>query len=251
MKLFETHAHLDFPNFDKDRDTVIKKCFESGIEYIVNIGIDYQTSLNSIRLSEQYQGIYATVGYHPHEAKFFQKEKLVKLLNNDKVVAFGEIGLDYFKNYSPRDVQLKIFEEQIAIAIEHNLPIVVHNRNSDDDSFAILSDYMPEKVLYHCFSGGMGLLEKILENGWLISISGNITYGDDNLENAARIVPKEQFVVETDSPFLSPVPHRGKRNNPQNLTYIIQKISEIKRIMPKSIAEQSYINAKNFFSKIT
>ena len=248
MKIFETHAHLNFPQFKDDRDSLLKKCFSFGIEYIINIGLDDETSVESIKLAEKYDRVFATVGYHPHDAEKYDEAVLRKLAKHPKVVAIGETGLDFFRNHSPRDAQLKAFEAQIKLAIELDLPLVVHDRDAHDECFELLSKYNPEKVVFHCFSGDEVFAEKVTNMGWHISFTGTITYKNSNYENIVRNVANELFFIETDSPYLAPVPNRGKRNSPLNLRYVVEKIAEIKRITPKKAAEISFDNALKFFN---
>lgn len=250
MKIFETHAHLDFPQFDKDREQLIKKCFDKGIAYIINIGVDEKTCNASIKLAEKYDQIYATVGFHPHDATDYQVGFIRKKAQHPKVIAIGEIGLDYYRNLSPKDTQKNVFEDQIKIALELDLPIVVHDRDAHDDCFDILSRNDAKKVVFHCFSGDEIFAQKILEKGWFISFTGVVTYKNSNLENTIRLVPDNKFFIETDSPYLSPHPQRGKRNSPLNLQYIIERISEIRGTTPKKIIELSYANACEFFNLI-
>ena len=247
MKIFETHAHLDFPQFDKDREQLIKKCFNSGIEYILNIGVDEKTCNSSIKLAEKYDRIYAAVGFHPHDATDFKAEFIRKKAQHSKVIAIGEIGLDYYRNLSPKDVQKKVFEQQIQIAMELDMPIIVHDRDAHEDCYDILNRNNARNVVFHCFSGDDIFAQKVIEKGWNISFTGTVTYKNSNMENTIRLVPVDKFFIETDSPYLSPHPQRGKRNSPLNLQYIIEKVSEIRGTTPKKIAEQSYENAYNFF----
>lgn len=247
MKIFESHAHLDFPQFDKDRDRLINKIFSSGIEYLINIGVDKKTSTNSIRLAEKFDQIYASVGYHPHDAKDYDETFIRDKARHKKVIAIGEIGLDYYRNLSPKEVQKKVFDKQIKIAQDLDLPIIVHDRDAHDDCYDILCENNAEKVVFHCFSGDEIFAEKVIEKGWFISFTGTITYKNSKMENIVRHVPEDKFFIETDSPYLSPHPRRGKRNSPLNLQYIIEKISEIKGTTPKKIANYSYNNAINFF----
>ena len=247
MRIFETHAHLDFKDFDKDRDALINRCFKNGIEYIINIGTDENTSEKSVKLAEKYKNIYATVGYHPHEAKTYNEKKVIKHLSNKNVVAIGEIGLDFYRNHSPKNIQIEVFRKQLQIAKDHNLPVVVHDRDAHDDCLLHLKEFGLKKVIFHCFSGDLLFAEKLWSEGWLTSFTGTITYKNSALDNVILAVPKELFCIETDSPYLSPVPKRGKRNSPLNLTYIIERISEIKRLSPKLIAEQAFDNSVKFF----
>lgn len=249
MKIFETHAHLDFKDFNIDRDELIKRCFQSGIEYIINIGLDKETSEASIKLAEKYEQVYATVGYHPHDAEKFDKDVILKLAKHPKVVAIGETGLDFYRHLSPQEIQRKVFSEQVQISLETNLPLVVHDRDAHEECLQILEKFNPQKVVLHCFSGDEIFAEKVIANGWFISFTGSITYKKNSLENVVRMVPEDRFFIETDSPFLSPVPCRGKRNSPLNLRYIIEKIADIRRISPKQVADITFKNAQNFFLK--
>ncbi len=248
MKIFETHAHLDFPQFDKDREQLIKKCFNKDIEYILNIGVDKKTCNASIKLAEKYDRIYAAVGFHPHDATDFNAEFIRRKAQHPKVIAIGEIGLDYYRNLSPKDIQKKVFEQQIKIALELNMPIIVHDRDAHEDCYDILSRNNAINVVFHCFSGDEVFAQKVIEKGWFISFTGTVTYKNSNMENIIRLVPEDKFFIETDSPYLSPHPQRGKRNSPLNLQYVIEKISEIRGTSPNKIADLSYKNACNFFT---
>jgi len=248
MKIFETHAHLDLPDFNKDRDAIIQKCFTSGIEYIINIGYNKETSEGSIALARKYPTVYATVGYHPHDANDFDPEVVKQLARDKKVVAIGEIGLDYFRNLSSHKAQLEAFASQVQLAHEFELPIVVHDRDAHEECYEVLKKAQAKEVVFHCFSGDVIFAEKLLAEGWYLSFTGNITYKSSLLEDVVRMVPEDRFFVETDSPYLSPMPHRGERNSPLNLPYVVQKIADIKRIAPNKVAELAYNNAKQFFS---
>ena len=247
MKIFETHAHLDFPQYNKDREQVLQNCFKNGIEHLINVGVELKTCRQSIALAEKHEQIFAAVGFHPHDAKKYDSNFLRKIARHPKVVAIGEIGLDFYRDLSPRDIQRNVFEEQIKIALELELPIIVHDREAHDDCFEILSKHNPQKVVFHCFSGNEIFAEKILEKGWFISFTGSITYKNSVLENVIRLVSPGKFFVETDSPYLTPVPMRGKRNSPLFLRYVIEKIADIRGISPKKVAEITYRNACNFF----
>lgn len=247
MKIFETHAHLDFKDFDKDRDDLLKKCFKEGIEYIINVGTDKKTSEDSIALAAKYKQVYASVGFHPHDAESYDRELVKKLAAEKKVVAIGEIGLDYFKNYCPRDIQKKAFEDQLQLANELELPVIIHDRDAHEDCYDLLVKYNPKKVVFHCFTGDALFAQKCLEQGWFLSFTGVVTYKNSGLDDVVRQVPRDRFFIETDSPFLSPVPMRGKRNSPLNLRHIVEKIADLKRMSPNKVAEASYENALEFF----
>lgn len=248
MKIFETHAHLDFGQFDKDRDKIIQKCRDNSIELIINVGVDKKTIKATINLAEKYEEIFAAVGYHPHDAKDLDLSFIKEKAKHPKVVAIGEIGLDYYRNLSPKDIQKNALIKQIKLAEEFNLPIIIHDRNAHEDIFQILCEHKVKNAVFHCFSGDEILAEKVLEKGWFLSFTGIITYKNSHLENVVRMVPNDKFFVETDSPYLAPHPKRGKRNSPLNLRYIIEKIADIKRISPNQIAEYSFQNASQFFN---
>jgi TatD DNase family protein len=247
MELFETHAHLDFKDFNPDRDTLIRECYQQGITKIINIGIDIETTKKSIELAEKYDFIYATGGFHPHDAEKYDEEALKILLSNKKIVAIGEIGLDFYRNLSPKKIQIAVFEKQLALAKELNLPVIVHDREAHDECYSILKSFQPLDVVFHCFSGDEIFLEKIMQENWHVSFTGTISYKNSQQTNAVRLVLPERYFIETDSPYLSPVPLRGKRNSPLYLHYIVEKIAEIRRIPPKLVAKQTYENAMHFF----
>ncbi|MCK4359540.1 MAG: TatD family hydrolase [Candidatus Cloacimonetes bacterium] len=248
MKFIDTHAHLNFKDYDKDRDDVIKTAFKNGVKYIINIGTDLKTSQESILLSQKYDKIFAAVGWHPHDAKTFEENELLKMLEFKKVVAVGEIGLDYYRNLSPKNIQKAVFEQQIQIAINKKLPIIVHDRNAHNDVLSILKKYQPEKVVFHCFSGDYIFAQEIIENGWFISFTGNITYKRGEYYSIIKDIPQDRFFVETDAPFLTPKPFRGKRNRSEYVRYIIETIAEIKQQTPNEIAEITTQNSEKFFS---
>jgi len=247
MKIYETHAHLDFPKYDKDRENMLNKCFQSGIEYINNIGVDRKSIVASFQLADKYPQIYATAGFHPHDAEKYEAELVEQYATHPKCVAIGEIGLDYYRNLSPRKIQKEVFAQQIEIAIKHNLPIVVHDREAHADTLEILEKYLPPKVVFHCFAGDEIMAQKIYAHGWKISFTGTITYKNSTQINVVRNCPLDAFFIETDSPYLTPVPFRGKRNNPANLRYIIEKIADLKKISPKEIAACAFRNSQKFF----
>lgn len=247
MRIFETHAHLDFEDFDSDRDAMLQQCRKAGVERMINVGVDERSSRASIALAEKHPFIYATVGYHPHDVAGYNEAVIRELITHPKVVALGEVGLDYFRNYAPMADQKHIFEAQIQLAKEYNKPLVIHDREAHEDCLAILDAYKPENVVYHCFTGDIAYAQDVLERGWYISFTGVITYKNSTLGDVVRLVPTDRFFIETDSPYLTPVPHRGKRNSPANLRHIVEKIAEIKGIAPRMVAEYAWNNASEFF----
>lgn len=247
MKIFETHAHLDFPDYDNDRNMLLRKCFEKEIEYIINVGTDKQTCLESIKLAERFDKVYAAVGFHPHDAVNYDEKLIRELVVHPKVVAVGEIGLDYYRNHSPRNIQKEVFAAQIKLAKEYDKPIIIHDRDAHKDTISILEDLSPKEVVFHCYAGDELMAERIAQLGWKISFTGVVTFKNSNMDNIIRRVPTDGYFIETDSPFLAPVPLRGKRNSPLNLRYIIEKIADVRGETPKKVAEDSFNNACDFF----
>jgi len=248
MKIVETHAHLDLPDFDNDRDQLIKQCRQEDILNIIDIGYNKETSENAVQLAEKYDFIYATVGYHPHEASDYQPDVIKQLARHPKVVAIGEIGLDLFRNISPKKTQREVFEDQIILALEYDLPIVIHDRDAHDECYELLKKHAVKKAVFHCFSGDVVFAEKLLHEGWKLSFTGNITYNNSTLPDVLRMIPEDSFFVETDCPYLSPLPMGGKRNSPLNLLLIVEKIADIRMQTPKDIAEITTRNALKFFN---
>ena len=247
MRIYETHAHLDFDQYKSDRDRVLMSCFKAGVDKIINIGIDAESTEKGLKLCEKYPQIRVTTGYHPSTIQKYDENRLRELLTNEKVLALGEIGLDYYRMYNPAEIQKQVFEEQVKIAMELNFPLIVHDRDAHKDCFEILMKYKPKKLVFHCFSGDVHFAEKILEQGWHISITGVITYKNSNLDNVVRIIPRDKLLIETDCPYLSPIPYRGQRNTPEYLIYVIQRIADILKMSPRVIAEQTFVNAEEFF----
>ena len=257
----DTHAHLDFKEFDSDQDKVIKRAFNSGIEKIINIGCNLERSINSINLAKKYKNIYATVGIHPRDVVNYQlseaEDELRKLAQQEKVVAVGECGLDYFrmdKENKKENIkrQKDFFVRQIKIAREFKLPLIIHCRDAYTDLLEILKEHYTDsyKGVTHCFSASFKYAKEFLDLGFLISFTGNITYtkkGDSILETVNK-VPLEKIMVETDSPYLAPVPHRGERNEPAYLRYIAEEIAKIKKLSFEEIAKQTTQNAIELFN---
>jgi TatD DNase family protein len=248
MKIIETHAHLDLPDFDNDRDQLIKQCRQEEIINIIDIGYNKETSENAVQLADRYDFIYATVGYHPHEASDYQPDIIKQLARHPKVVAIGEIGLDLFRNISPKKTQKEVFEDQIILSLEYDLPIVIHDRDAHEECYELLKKHEVKKAVFHCFSGNVVFAEKLIKEGWKLSFTGNITYNNSNLHDVLAVIPNDSFFVETDCPYLSPLPMRGKRNSPLNLLLVVEKIADIRQQTPKDIAEITTRNALKFFN---
>ncbi len=251
--LIDTHAHLDDARFDGDRDAMIARAREAGVEHFVTIGCDLSTSRAAVELADRYPFIYATVGVHPHEAKQIGDswyDDLRRLAQHKKVVAYGEIGLDYHYNHSPPKLQRERFREQITLARELRLPIVVHTREAQDDTIAILKEENAADVggVFHCFSGDARLAKNALDLGFLLSFSGVITFQNATmLRDIVKTVPMDRILVETDSPYLTPAPHRGKRNEPAHVRLVAEKIAAIQGMTADQIAELTSQNARRVF----
>lgn len=249
--LSDTHCHLDFPEFNLDREEVIQRAKNQGIVYIVNIGSSLRGSQESVELAQEYDFVYATCGIHPHEADGFDteiREELAQLARKDKVVAIGETGLDYFKNYSQAENQKALFVSLIKLAKDLNLPLVIHNRQAETDTLKILKESMPLKAVVHCFSGNENFLKECLQLGFFISFTCNITYKKAMaLRSLVKITPLDRLLLETDAPFLPPEGFRGKRNEPQFVKNLAQEIAGIKEISFEEIARATTDNAKKFF----
>ncbi len=248
----DTHCHLDFPEFDQDRDTVIQRAQNQGIDYIINIGSSLPGSEKSVELAGRYACIYAAVGIHPHEADRFDGKDsaaITELAGKDKVVAIGEIGLDYFKNYSQADNQRKLFLSLLKLARDVGLPVVIHSRAAQVDTLKILKDNLPVKTVIHCFSGDHNFLKECLDLGFFISFTCNITYKKAaDLRELVKFLPLERLMLETDAPFLAPEGFRGKRNEPMHVRTLAVEIAKIKCISMEEVAQATTKNAKEFFN---
>jgi len=237
VRLIDSHCHLDSPEFDADRDAVIERAFEAGVEHMVAIGTgsgppDLEAG---VRLAEKYPAFYATVGVHPHDAAKATPadlERLAGLLQHPKVIAVGEIGLDYHYDFSPREVQQKVFIEQMAIAAAAKKPIVIHTREAWDDTLALIEQYWKPHGLpgiMHCFSGGPAEAERALELGFYLSFGGILTFPKAlDVQAAAKRAPRDRILIETDAPYLAPVPRRGKRNEPALMVHTARKLAELR-----------------------
>jgi len=250
--LVDTHCHLDFPEYDQDRDQVISRAKEQGIEYIIDIGSSLQGSRRALELAQKYESIYATVGIHPHEADTFTPEtekEIRSLAKNEKVVAIGEIGLDYFKNFSKPQNQLPLFAQMLKIAKDSNLPIVIHTREAQSDTLKILKEVMPIRAVVHCFSGDSNFLKECLNLGFLISFTCNVTYKKaQNLREIIKITPLDKLLLETDAPYLSPEGFRGKRNEPVQVRLLAEFVADIKGIKLEEVAKVTTENARSLFN---
>ncbi|MCM8781438.1 MAG: TatD family hydrolase, partial [Candidatus Omnitrophica bacterium] len=242
--VIDTHCHLDFKDFDHDRDEVIKRARANGVGIIVNVGSSLEGSRRAVELAKRYDFIYAAVGIHPHDAEKLDKkdfDELEGLALSEKVVAIGEVGLDYYRNLSSQDSQKKTFHEFIGLSKKLNLPLILHSRSSHKDMLNILKEAFSAgcgagasgkegrlKGVMHCFSGDENFLKECLAMDLYISFTGNLTFKNaDSLRAVAKQVPIEKILLETDAPFLAPQEHRGKRNEPAYIVYLVKEISKI------------------------
>jgi len=250
--LIDTHCHLDFPEFDQDRDEVLARAKKEGIAYIVNIGSSLEGSIKSVELASKYDEVYAVVGCHPHEADnpgVDTLKSIEDLARKEKVVAIGEIGLDYFKNYSKAENQKPLFTSLLELSLKLDLPVVIHSRQAQADTLKILKDIKPKKAVVHCFSGDQDFLQKVLELGFSVSFTCNITYPKaSGLRDLIKNLPLERLMLETDAPFLSPEGLRGRRNEPGSVKLLAQEVAKIKGMDFTQISAITTKNAKEFFN---
>ncbi len=251
--LIDSHAHLDMDDFAADRDPVIKRAVQGGVARIVTIGIDLASSKKAIEIAKKYDFIYATVGYHPHnadEADPRDLEKLRALASEPKVVAWGEIGLDFFRRHSPPEKQVKAFERQLDIASEQGLPVIIHDRDAHTDLLRILKSRKRQyRGVIHCFSGNYDLAMALIELGFCISFPGTVTYKNAvDTQAVATRIPLERLLVETDCPYLTPLPFRGKRNEPLYVKHTAEKIAQLRQLDFEELAQAISANTIRLFN---
>jgi TatD DNase family protein len=252
--MIDTHCHLDSKEFKDDLEDVIKRACEAGVEAFVVPSTEPANIAACRQLSQEYENVYWAIGIHPHNAKEFTPEvadKIQKELEQKdrKLVAIGEVGLDYYYDFSPREVQKEAFRTQIQFAKNFNLPVIIHNRDSSADLLSILEEEQDGRLRFvlHCFSESKEFMEKALELGGYVSFTGNITFKTNKLQDVVELVPDDRFFLETDAPFMAPVPYRGKRNEPSFLKLVAEKISEIKSISINKVIEMTTKNSCQFF----
>ena len=253
----DSHAHIESDDFDGDRDAVIQRALDAGVEIIVDIGngeVASDSHAAAFRLADEYPFIYTTVGVHPHEARLFDLElerKLVDLSHHPKVIAWGEIGLDYHYDNSPRDAQRRAFRRQLQLARERRLPVSIHTREAEDDTISILREEWADSGLagvIHCFTGTGLLADRALDLGFCISFSGVVTFKKaDDLRVTAGRVPLDRLLIETDSPFLAPLPHRGKRNEPAFVVETARVIAGLRDIESEELGRITSANFRRLF----
>lgn len=251
--LFDTHVHLNARQFKDDREEVIKRARQANVQYMNVVGFDDETIDLAIEIAESDPDIYASVGWHPVDAKDFDETKLARLKalsSHDKVVALGEMGLDYHWDRSPKDVQKSVFKQQIELAKEVNLPIIIHNRKSDDDVLDILKREDAAKVggIMHCYSSPLAHLDEYLAMNFYISLAGPVTFKNaGEVKEVAKHIPLDRLLIETDAPYLAPHPHRGKRNEPELVTLVAKEIADLKDVSYDEIIKNTTKNAKKLF----
>ncbi len=247
--LIDSHAHLEMPEFKKDLEEVIQRARSSGVEYIFTVGTERKDWVKTLEITKFYSSVYAILGVHPHNAKEIDDQTyplLKSFCKNEKVRALGEIGLDFYRNLSPREIQLKRFREQIGLAKELRLPIVVHDRDAHKETIEILREERADLCggIIHCFSGDYEMAKECIDMGFYISIPGSITFKNaESFRETVRRIPLKSILIETDAPFLTPEPFRGKRNEPSFIQYTARKIAEIKMISFENVAEITSENA--------
>ncbi|MBE6782805.1 MAG: TatD family deoxyribonuclease [Ruminococcaceae bacterium] len=250
-KIFDSHAHYDDEKFETDRREVLDGLFSDKVCGIINCGCDFKSSSASVELAKKYENIYAAVGVHPHEAEDVNDEEfaaILKLLDERKVVALGEIGLDFHYDFSPREKQIEMFERQVKIAKELDIPIIVHDREAHEETYKILRKYKPKGVV-HCFSGSVELAKETIKLGMYIGLGGAVTFKNAvKPVEVAKLVPMERILLETDAPYMSPVPFRGKRCQSDMIEYTALKIAEIKGISYDTVVKTARNNTKELFN---
>lgn len=251
--LFDSHSHMYSVKYDNDREEVFNRIKQAGVAYVLNAGADLETSLKAVDFAQKYEMFYASVGCHPHDVKDLDENtiKLFKgLAKKPKVCAIGEIGLDYYYDHSPRDIQQYWFRRQIRLAHEVNMPIIIHDRDANEDTMNILKEEnaFPLGVVMHCYSGSAEMAKQYIKLGAYISIAGTVTFKNARkLIEVVQTIPLEYLLIETDAPYLTPEPFRGKRNESSYVKYTAEKVAEIKGISFEEVAEATMNNAKKFF----
>ena len=255
MKLFDSHCHINDPAFDEDRAEVLSRMHESGIVKAVVVGSAENDGADVLRLLGSEACLYGAYGLHPHNADLYSaqvEDAIVSMMAQPKMEALGEIGLDYHYDFSPRDTQKRVFARQLELASELDKPVVMHIREAHGDAYEILSAHLKKGLklrgVMHCFGGSLESAQEYVRMGLYISFSGSLTFKNaPNLTRCAIGLPLDRILIETDSPYMSPIPLRGRRNEPANVFYVCQKLAELKEISPEEAAQQTYLNALTAF----
>ena len=252
MRLIDSHAHLDMKAFENDLAKVLKRALEGGIQHIITIGIDLTSSRTALDLANRYDFISATIGFHPHAADRVNQEvlnQLTGLAQNENIVAWGEIGLDFFKKYSHIENQVEAFQQQLSLALDCDLPVIIHERDAHQETYEILkAEHPSHKGVIHFFSGDYEWAMKFIDLGYYISIPGTVTYPKaEQARDVATRVPLERLLIETDCPFVAPGPRRGKRNEPSYVIYVAEEIARIRDMDVETLASRTLENAVRLF----
>lgn len=249
--MIDSHAHLEMPEFDADRAQVIERARQVGICRIVTVGTNLELSRKALALARQYDFVYATVGTHPHDTERANQktlEELKILAKEPKVVAWGEIGLDYFRNLSSKAKQVEMFDKQLSLARELELPVVIHSRDAHEETLSMIRASGVRRGVFHCFSGDWALARRCIDLGFYISIPGVVTFSKAKMmQDVVRQIPLESLLLETDCPYLAPTPHRGTRNEPSYLTHTAKKVAEIKGMDWEEAARATVANTQKLF----
>lgn len=261
--IVDTHCHLDFNTFDIDRVSVVARAEAAGVDRILNPGIDLITSRAALSLTDTFRQVYAACGVHPNDAMTWNEQtldELRRIASHQKVIALGEIGLDYYRDRAPREVQRQVFSEQLALASDLELPVVIHCREAIEDMLDILEDWVAQLSLIesplalrpgvmHSFSGDSAAARKAIEMNFFIGVTGPVTFRNaKNLQQTIEAIPLTSLLIETDAPFLTPHPHRGERNEPAYVRWVAEKIAEIKNLPTQAVAEQTFENSIKLFN---
>jgi TatD DNase family protein len=249
--LIDSHAHLEMKDFDSDRKDVIERARLAGVDFIVTVGTNPGLSRKALSIARQYENIYATVGIHPHDVSVASDKSLdeLKALAEDpKVVAYGEIGLDYFRNISPREKQIEMFAKQLDLALELKLPVIIHDRDAHEQTLRMVKASGVRLGVFHCFSGDWAMARQCIDLGFYISVPGVVTFDKSKvLQEVVRQAPLDSILLETDCPYLTPVPHRGKRNEPSFIIHTAKKVAEIKGMSWEDLAQAAAVNTRKLF----
>ncbi|MFC1977725.1 TatD family hydrolase [Chloroflexota bacterium] len=259
LSIIDTHAHLDMSAFDKDRSEVIARALDAGINTIITVGTSLDSSKKAVELAEEFPEVFATVGLHPHDAATVERADITNLeaiANHPRVIAIGEIGLDFYRDYSPRGAQLQALKWQLELAAKLELPVIIHCRQAEKDMLSILREWTSQygdfqgqcRGVIHCFSSDSDTAEQYLDMGFYLSVGAYIGYPTSrNSHDVIRNIPADRLLIETDCPFLPPQSHRGKRNEPAYLTLTVQVLAEIREESPRDVARKTTRNARRLF----
>lgn len=252
MPIFDTHAHYDSSAFHADREAVLAALPEAGVALVVDPGCDLPTSRAALALAEQFPHVYAAVGIHPEDCAGYTDadlDALRQLCRHDKAVAVGEIGLDYYwAENPPREFQQQVFRRQLELALELDMPVIIHDREAHGDCLAIVKEYPGLRGVFHCFSGSPEMAAELLKRGWYLGFDGPITYKNaKRAPEVAAMTPLDRILVETDSPYMTPVPFRGKRNDSRYLPYVLEKLAEWKGVTTEEMTDITFANGKRLF----